>query len=91
MGVKPIRILQVNLNRSQIATETALQSAIELGASIVAIQEPWISKPNHDYSGARSIAHQSFSQILSNQTKLRPRTLIYALKSIKVELAPNSP
>jgi len=54
MGVKPLRILQVNLNRSQIATETALQSAIELGASIIAIQEPWINKPNHDYSGEQA-------------------------------------
>jgi hypothetical protein len=34
------RILQVNLNRSQAATENTLQIAIELKIDIIIVQEP---------------------------------------------------
>ena len=37
-----IKVLQVNLNRSALATESALQVAIELRADLVVIQEPYI-------------------------------------------------
>jgi hypothetical protein len=38
----PTKILQVNLNRNQQATESALQLAIELEIDLLLVQEPWI-------------------------------------------------
>jgi hypothetical protein len=38
-----IRILQINLNRSQAAIENTLQIAIELKIDIIVVQEPWIT------------------------------------------------
>jgi hypothetical protein len=35
-----IRILQMNLNRSQAVTENTLQIAIELKIDIIVVQEP---------------------------------------------------
>jgi hypothetical protein len=88
------RVLQVNLNRSAPATESALQIAVELKIDIVVVQEPWIlrNSKSNDYSNARSILHQSFVQILLN-TELRPRTLVYVLRSFGplVTIATNSP
>ena len=56
-----IKILQVNLNKSIHATESTLQLAIELKASIIAIQEPWIAPVhNLDYSMARSVTYSAF-------------------------------
>ena len=37
-----IKVLQVNLNRSALAIESALQVAIELRADLVVVQEPYI-------------------------------------------------
>lgn len=36
------KVLQVNLNRSTYATESALQLAVELNIDLVVVQEPWI-------------------------------------------------
>jgi hypothetical protein len=83
-----IKILQVNLNRSAPATESALETAIELKADLLVIQEPWVTDDN-----TRSIAHQSFTQILPPDNNLRPRTLIYVSKAFRplVSLAISSP
>lgn len=35
-----IKILQVNLNRSAQATESALQTAVELQIDLIVVQEP---------------------------------------------------
>ena len=90
------KVLQVNLNRSAPATESALQVAIELNIDLIVVQEPWITpkevgKP--DYSGTRSILHPSFNQILPADLTLRPRTLVYITKSFRptVSLAKESP
>jgi ribonuclease HI len=89
------RVLQVNLNRSLVATESALQVAIDLKIDILFIQEPWIiqSDSSDDYSTARSVSHPSFTQILPVHSKLRPRTLVYVSKDYKpvVSIASNSP
>jgi hypothetical protein len=54
-----IKVLQINLNRSQAATESALQIAIELKAELIIVQEPWIYTPNSsNYNGCRSVLHQ---------------------------------
>ena len=46
-----IRILQVNLNRSSLATESALQIAIELKVDLLVVQEPWlIWNQDQDYT-----------------------------------------
>ena len=56
-----IKTLQVNLNRSAPATESALNLAIELKADIIAIQEPWVyPSPNNDYTTTRSVIHPRF-------------------------------
>lgn len=90
-----IRILQINLNKSPQATESALQLALEFNIDLIFIQEPWIlTNPEKDYSSTRSIAHSSFSQLLPNHpSNLRPRTLTYIAKGFKplVTLALNSP
>jgi hypothetical protein len=88
-----IRVLQVNLNRSAPATESALQIVVELKIDIVVVQEPWILRTSEsDYSSARLILHQSFVQILPN-TVLRLRTLVYVSRSFGplVSIATSSP
>ena len=73
-----IRILQVNLNRSSIATESALQIAIELKVDLLVVQEPWlIWNQDQDYTNTRSISHSSFTQILLANRRHRPHTLVY--------------
>ena len=95
-----LRILQINLNRSLPATESALQTAIELKIDIVLVQEPWIiastspSTGAKDFTTSRSVNHQSFVQILPNHGESRPRTLVYFLRSntlVLASLASSSP
>ena len=89
------RVLQVNLNRSAQATESALQIAVELKINIVVVQEPWIlHNPQLDnYSNAWLILHLSFVQILPKSTILRPRTLVYISRSFGplVSISTSSP
>lgn len=89
------KILQVNLNRSLPATESALQVAIELKIDILFIQEPWIlsDSDSDDFSTTRSIAHQSYFQLLPVCTGLRPRTLAYVSRGYTpvVNISPTSP
>src|SRR5271156_3885936 len=79
-----VRILQVNLNRNDVATESALQIATELGVDLIVVQEPWLTKVSEppDYTNTRSILHQGFTQILPHlpAQHLRPRTLVYVSK-----------
>ena len=89
-----IKVLQINLNRSQSATESALQVAIELKVDLIIVQEPWIYTPDStDYNSCRSVLHQGFTQILPRNNKLRPRTLAYISREFKplVCLAASSP
>ena len=82
-----IKILQVNLNRNSIATESILQVAIELRIDLVLVQEPWVIKePELDYSTVRSIIHPSFTQLLPLTKELRPRTLAYIAKGFRPEV-----
>ena len=86
------KVLQVNLNRSAVATESALQLAIELNVDLVVVQEPWVI-PGSDYINTRSVIHQSFLQILPKDLCYRPRTLVYVSRSFRplVSLAASSP
>jgi ribonuclease HI len=90
-----IKILQVNLNRNQAATESALQVAIEASIDLILVQEPWIYRQEGQatYESSFSTQHPSFTQILPKNRVLRPRTLVYVSRSFKplVSLAPNSP
>ena len=90
------KVLQVNLNRSAQATESALQVTVELNIDLVIVQEPWIiprEVGSNDYKGTRSILYQSFSQILLADLILRLRVLVYTSKSFRptVSLAKESP
>ena len=79
-----IKILQINLNKSQPATESALQLAMELNIDFIIVQEPWLiprPSPTSEYSNTRSVSHQNFIQIFpSFSATLRPRTMIYVSK-----------
>jgi len=91
-----LKILQVNLNRSAPATESALQLATELKIDLLVVQEPWITPKNQgqtDYLNARSILHPSFTQILPADLCHRPRTLVYVATRCKliVTIANSSP
>lgn len=89
-----MRILQINLNKSSQATESALQLAVELNIDLIFIQEPWIIKSGIDYSISRSIIHSSYIQTLPKfNPKLRPRTLLYTSRTFQpaINLAPESP
>lgn len=77
-----IKVLQVNLNRSSTATESALQVAIELKVDLLVIQEPWITS-NKDVSLTRSIIHPSFHQLLPTDRSHRPRTLVYVARAFR--------
>ena len=88
-----LRILQANLNKSQIPTESTLQRAIELSIDIIVVQEPWLvgySKSPLDYSGARSVAHSSFVQILPSlpHPSTRPRVLLYVSRFLQAQVNP---
>jgi hypothetical protein len=45
-----IRVLQINLNRSQPATESALQLALESKADLILVQEPWLARKQQEDS-----------------------------------------
>src|SRR5437667_7955458 len=89
------RVLQVNLNRSAQATESALQIAVELKINLVVVQEPWIlcDSKQLNQSNTWSILHQSFVQILPKSDILRPRTLVYVSRSFGplVSISASSP
>ena len=84
-----IKVLQVNLNRSALATESALQVAIELRADLVVVQEPYIIQGDLP----KSINHPSFVQVLPLNVLPQPRVLVYVSRTIKpvVSRAVNSP
>ena len=89
-----LRILQANLNKSQSATESTLQMAIELSVDIIAVQEPWLTsftKDPLDYSEARSTLHSSFIQSLPTlpSNSSRPRVLFYFSRSFQAQINPN--
>ena len=90
-----IRVLQVNLNRSPQATESALQTAVELKVDLIIIQEPWIifNKDQLDFRNTKSILHSAYMQILPADLTLRPRTLVYVARTFQptVNLAKESP
>ena len=91
-----IRVLQVNLNHSQLAIESALQVAIELKIDLVIVQELWLlTRPPEatDYSNTRSVLHPSFLQILPADLTYRPRTLAYVVRGFKpfVTIVSSSP
>ena len=87
-----LKVLQVNLNRSALATESVLQVAVELGVGLVVVQEPWVIIPDQDYTKARSVLHPSFIQLLPLGL-YRPRTLVYIAKELnsRVNISPTSP
>lgn len=91
-----IKIISINTNHSSPPTENALDIAVETGADLILIQEPWFygDRTRDNWTGARSTAHAGFTQILPNYHPLfRPRTLAYVSKAFSpsVSLAINSP
>jgi hypothetical protein len=78
-----IRVLQINLNRSQPATESALQLALESKADLILVQEPWLARKQQEdsYDQVQSTQHPLFTQIFTRNRVIRPRTLAYISKS----------
>ena len=93
MSYSSIKVLQINLNYSALATESALDLAIGLGVGIIAVQEPQVfPNLNGDYITTRSVIHQGFVQILPFHGLLRPRTLFYISKALSfINIAKESP
>jgi len=90
----PIKTLQINLNRSATATESALNLAIELEISLIAVQEPWVyPDPDNNYLNTRSVIYQGYIQLLPNHGILRPRTMFYIARSISqfINISEDSP
>lgn len=88
--LEKITILQVNLNKSVHATEATLQLAIERKASIIAVQEPWLTPTrNSDYSTTRSVFHSAYTQFLPlSDPHTRPRVLFYISRTLEAETFP---
>ena len=92
-----IKVLQINTNKNQYETESALQRAIELNISILAIQEAWLTPrqlDQNDFLTCRSKKHPNFLQIFPHFPPiLRPRTMLYISRQLghKIELHNNSP
>jgi hypothetical protein len=87
-----LRILQVNLNKSPQATESALQVCVDLAVDLLVVQEPWLAplQPSGNYANTRSINHPSFAQIFppSPDPSLRPRVLLYASNNLQAQINP---
>ncbi|KYG39908.1 hypothetical protein M433DRAFT_161156 [Acidomyces richmondensis BFW] len=85
-----LKIFQINVNRSSLATEGALEYARDLDIDLIAVQEPWIttSDNRNDYRKARSITYPSYNCIVPSPTSpsTRPRTLLYFRKDLGLEL-----
>jgi Endonuclease-reverse transcriptase len=91
MYSKSLRILQINLNRSLLATESTLQLAIELKIDLVLVQEPWTIST---ITTTRSVVHPAFFQLLPpSSLGTRPRTLAYVTNRLQplVTISPSSP
>jgi hypothetical protein len=43
-----IRVLQINLNRSQPATELTLQLVLESKVDLILVQEPWLARKQQE-------------------------------------------
>ena len=78
MNKYDLKVLQINFNYSQYATESTLQYTVENNISLILVKKPWLVK-NNNYS--RSINHQGFIQIKPNSSTLRPRVWVYAAKN----------
>lgn len=87
-----LRILQVNLNKSPQATESALQVCVDLAIDLLVVQEPWLVPlpATGNYSNTRSINHPSFAQIFPSlpDPSLRPRVLLYASNNFQAQINP---
>ncbi|KYG39917.1 hypothetical protein M433DRAFT_161139, partial [Acidomyces richmondensis BFW] len=70
-----LKILQINVNRSSLATEGALEYARDLDIDLIA--------------KSRSITHPSYNCIVPSPTSpsTRPRTLLYFRRDLGLELA----
>lgn len=95
-----IRVLQINVNRSSLATESALQIAIEYKIDLVAVQEPWLvprQPEDQTYTDIRSVLHQAYTQIFpKSNTSSRPRTMVYVSRTTTMTInlsqdTPNDP
>lgn len=86
---KPIRILQINLNGSIAATESALDLAVELDIHVICAQEPWVLRHvTEKYNNTRSINHSDFTQILPKprDRDTRPRTATWIRKDLPYDI-----
>ncbi len=70
----------MNLNQSNLATESALQIIIKLKVNLLVIQEPWLIQTlnqDQDYTNTWLTLYSSFIQILLANRSHRPCTLVY--------------
>ncbi|KAF1922237.1 uncharacterized protein M421DRAFT_79047 [Didymella exigua CBS 183.55] len=82
-----LRILQVNLNKSAQAIESALQLVVEL----VIVKKPKLipaRQSSLDYLDTHSINYPSFTQILPllQDYSIRPRVLVYSARTTQAQV-----
>jgi endonuclease/exonuclease/phosphatase (EEP) superfamily protein YafD len=84
-----VKVLQVNLNRQDVAFQSALEHALEIEADIVLFQEPYTPK-NHRTGGFIGLQHSAFYTVTPQPGSLssigeRPRVLTYIRKAAELE------
>jgi ribonuclease HI/endonuclease/exonuclease/phosphatase family metal-dependent hydrolase len=89
---KDLHIIHLNVNKNRFATESILNTAIDMGADIVCIQEPWLVNTTDadgdiDYSNSRSINHTAYQQLgTHNPLDKRQRPMVLTYFSRKAHL-----
>jgi exonuclease III len=88
-----IKFIQVNLNKQDIAYQTALQLAFESQTDILLLQEPYCPR-NYQTNGYIGLQHSAYhlitpqpTQSLSN-IRIKPRVLTYIRKASNLEFTP---
>jgi hypothetical protein len=88
-----IKFIQVNLNKQDIAHQTALQLAFESKTDILLLQEPYCPR-NFQLGGYIGLQHSAYHLVTPEPTtnlsnlRRKPRVLTYVRKASNLEFSP---
>jgi ribonuclease HI len=92
-STRRIKFIQVNLNKQDIAHQTALQLAFESQTDILLLQEPYCPR-NHQLGGYIGLQHSAYHLVTPEPTasfsniRRKPRVLTYVRKASNLEFSP---
>lgn len=92
-STRRIKFIQVNLNRQDIAHQTALQLAFESHTDFLLLQEPYCPK-SHQLGGYIGLQHPAYHLVTPEPTtshsniRRKPRVLTYVRKASNLEFSP---